>query len=478
MAAEAIDFRGKAVTVVGLARSGVGAANLLSSLGASVTVTDRKGPEELGELTGRLRAGIRLVLGSHPAELFERADIVVISPGVPPGIPPLRAASGKGVRIIGELELAYQAVRRGEEGSPPRAARKTDFLAVTGTNGKSTTSTLLYEMARSSGSQAVLAGNIGDALTEVLFGAEGRKGCGPDSIVVEVSSFQLETIDTFRPAAASILNITPDHMDRYPSMAEYIDAKCRIFLNQGADDFLVLNADDPISREVVAKGGKRWAGGNAPELFFFSRKREVKGAFLKDGRICFNAPGVPSTFNLRPSDFKIRGVHNVENAMAASLMALLAGYGADAVSKTLENFSGLEHRVELVREKGGVKFINDSKGTNVAAVVKSIESFPEPVILIAGGRDKDGDFTELRDLVRDRVKALVLIGEAGEKIRKALGDIRDPFMEEDLGKAVKRAERLASPGDVVLLSPACASFDMFRNFEDRGRQFKKAVMEL
>jgi len=473
------DVKGKKVTIVGLARSGVGAANLLSKLGALVTVTDKKNIRELETFLKKLNPDIKLQLGNHPAELFENTDLIIVSPGVPLNIAPLKAASEKGIKIIGELELAYQIIKgQGEGTSCP------SFLAITGTNGKSTTTALLYEMVKNSGFNAIVGGNIGNALTEEISNFKFQIS-NFDYIVAEISSFQLETIDAFRPKGAAILNITPDHLDRYHSMSDYIDAKCRIFLNQRSGDFLVLNADDPATEEIEKIGNRQWAIGNRPEIFYFSRKKEVKGAFYKDGLIRFNIPEVkahglsPIAYCLDPSTFKIKGVHNIENAMAASLMALLSGCSADTVISTLKIFPGLEHRLEFVREIDGVKFINDSKGTNVGAVIKSLESFSEPVVLIAGGRDKDSDFTILRPLIKEKVKSLVLIGEARDKIKKAVGDVaKDVFMEEDFKAAVIKAKQAASPGDVVLLSPACASFDMFRDFEDRGRQFKKAVMEL
>ncbi|MEW6739646.1 MAG: UDP-N-acetylmuramoyl-L-alanine--D-glutamate ligase [Nitrospirota bacterium] len=476
------DVKGKKVTIVGLARSGVGAANLLSKLGALVTVTDKKNIRELETFLKKLNPDIKLQLGNHPAELFENTDLIIVSPGVPLNIAPLKAASEKGIKIIGELELAYQIVS-GQQSAVSN--RKTEFLAVTGTNGKSTTTALLYEMVKNSGFNAIVGGNIGNALTEEIQKVISHQPSAISYIVAEVSSFQLETIDAFRPKGAAILNITPDHLDRYHSMSDYIDAKCRIFLNQRSGDFLVLNADDPATEEIEKIGNRQWAIGNRPEIFYFSRKKEVKGAFYKDGLIRFNIPEVeahglsPIAYCLDPSTFKIKGVHNIENAMAASLMALLSGCSADTVISTLKIFPGLEHRLEFVREIDGVKFINDSKGTNVGAVIKSLESFSEPVVLIAGGRDKDSDFTILRPLIKEKVKSLVLIGEARDKIKKAVGDVaKDVFMEEDFKAAVIKAKHAASPGDVVLLSPACASFDMFRDFEDRGRQFKKAVMEL
>lgn len=474
-----MEVKGKRVTVVGLARSGAGAANLLAGLGADVTVTDSKTAQQLGAFPEKLGPGVKLELGGHPAGLFENSDLIVVSPGVPMSIPPLKAASEKGIKIIGELELAYRVINDRRPAAADRE-RKTEFIAVTGTNGKSTTSTLLYEMLRSNTADVLLAGNIGNALTEELSkrpGDTGNPAAVPDFVVVEVSSFQLEAIDEFRPWGSAILNITPDHLDRYPSMTEYIDAKCRIFSNQREGDFIVLNADDPMTGEVIKRGRSLWGSGNAPALLYFSRHHKVKGAYCKDNVIYFDLPEL-SSFTLDPSSFLIKGVHNIENAMAASLMALVAGCSPDSVKKTLEVFPGLEHRLEFVREIDGTRFINDSKGTNIGAVIKSLEGFNEPVVLIAGGRDKDGDFSELAQLVGEKVKALVLIGEARDKIKKALGDTVMTFVEDDLGSAVSRAKQVASRGDVVLLSPACASFDMFRDFEDRGGQFKKKVMDL
>ena len=466
-----MDVKGKNVIDVGLARSGVGAANLLHQLGASVTVTDKKKPEELGPYIEELQPGIRYSLGGHPVELFEAADLIVVSPGVPLSIAPLKAASERGAAIIGELELAWQSA----------GSHKTAFLAVTGTNGKSTTTSLLDLMLKKGGFSTLLGGNIGNALTLALSEIKGSSIQSPDFIVAEVSSFQLDTVHAFKPHVAAILNITPDHLDRYGSMPDYIDSKCRIFLNQDQRDSIVLNADDPMTAEIVKRTGSAFPqkegmhGG--PRIFYFSRKKEVTGAYYKSGVIYFSLPGL-SDFTLHPSAFKIKGVHNIENAMAAAAMALLAGCGPGAVADALAEFPGLEHRLEFVRELDGITFINDSKGTNVGAVVKSLESFTVPIVLIAGGRDKDGDFNGLKSFITDKVKALVLIGEAREKIKKAVGGSTEIFMENSLGDAVAKAKELAAPGDVVLLSPACASFDMFRDFEHRGRQFKELVGNL
>jgi len=498
-----IEIKDKDVTVVGFARSGIGAANLLSELGANVTVTDIKTEEELKDFIQKLDPSVRLALGGHPEDIFLSADMLVVSPGVPLRIPHISNANSIGIPVIGELELAYQVIRNQKS----EIRNQVEFLAVTGTNGKSTTTALLDFMMRKSGFRTILGGNIGNALTEEILkqvknqkskvrpptcpplargGFEG--GCSLNSdlnssidyIVAEVSSFQLESIKDFRPRVAAILNITPDHLDRYLSFEEYGLAKARISENQEEGDFLVLNRDDP---ETIKIAGKKLGEKNKrPNIFYFSRNKEVNGVYFKGGIIYCNLdyPSLPtSPFPLTTADeIKIKGVHNLENAMAASAMALLAYCPAEAVKESLKEFSGLEHRLEFVREMNGVMYFNDSKGTNIGAVIKSLESFQEPIILIAGGRDKAGDFSLLRHLVKEKVKAIVLIGEAGEKIRKALGDLVETVTAKDLKEAVEMSRGMAIKGDVVLLSPACASFDMFVNFEDRGRQFKKIVAEM
>ncbi|HET6514693.1 MAG TPA: UDP-N-acetylmuramoyl-L-alanine--D-glutamate ligase [Thermodesulfovibrionales bacterium] len=470
-----MEVKGKKILVFGLARSGVGAANLLASLGADVTVTDKKGREELREYTSLLAPCVRLSLGGCPSSL-NGTDMIVVSPGVPLSIDPLVRAKDRGVRVIGELEVAYEISKE----YSPFGIQRAEFLAVTGTNGKSTTTALLDWMLRKSGFKTLLGGNIGNALSEEILGiVRNRQESALDFIVAEVSSFQLESIEEFRPKGATILNISPDHLDRYHSLTEYAGAKARVSLNQREGDFLLLNADDPLTGEIVRTMETQGAGGKGgPEVFSFSRKEKVKGAYLQGGLISFDLPEVSPSFALDPSSFVIKGVHNLENAMAASAMALLAGCDPAAVAEALREFPGLEHRMEFVRELDGVKYINDSKGTNVGAVMKSIEGFQEPLILIGGGRDKAGDFSLLRPLVRERVRTLILIGEASEKMKVALGDETRTILASDLREAVGIARDNARRGDVVLLSPACASFDMFRDFEDRGRQFKKIVMEL
>ena len=480
-----MELRGKKVTVVGLARSGVGAANILVRLGADVTVTDKKAKSELPDVVARLSPQVRLALGDHPQEIFLSADLIVVSPGVPLGMGQIVSAKSRGVPVIGELELAYRIL---EDRIP--------FLAVTGSNGKSTTTTLLDFMLRKGGKRTMLGGNIGNALTEeILKSAEAQKrgsadgkvpglpgflaSSAVDYAVVEVSSFQLDAIDAFRPRIASVLNITPDHLDRYHSLEEYGRSKARICGNQGEGDFVVLNADDPETERLGAELAGRPE--NRPGIFYFSRTREVKGLYSRGGKVYCDIPHLsysPERSFISVEEIRIKGVHNLENAMAASAMALLANCPAGAVIDALREFGGLEHRLELVREIGGVRYVNDSKGTNVGAVMKSVESFDGPVILIAGGRDKAGDFSALRDIVSRKVKALVLIGEASQKIKDALGDVTDAVMAADLREAVNMCRERAEKGDVVLLSPACASFDMFRDFEDRGGKFKEIVMGL
>lgn len=494
-------FKDKKVLVVGLARSGVGSANLLSSFGARVSVTDVKSYDFLADDIKKLSPSVKVIAGGHPEDIFSNSDLIVVSPGVPPDIPPLIHAKEKGIPVIGELELAYQAVQSGVrgQGAEVKGLSTPAFIGITGTNGKSTTTTLIDLMLKRAGFKTLLAGNIGNAITEELYKIIRGQRSGVrdeeslalplDYIVTEISSFQLESIKDFRPFVALMLNITPDHLNRYRSMEEYIDAKANIFKNQGADDYLILNADDPIIRKVISE--KLEIRSEKPNIIYFSRNTEVQGIYYKDGRLLSNllsTPGttpsgflrkgfVPPLSIVAADEIKIKGVHNLENSMAASLAALICGCSAETIRDVLKDFSGLEHRLEFVCEIDGVSFINDSKGTNVGAVVKSLEGLKN-IVLIMGGRDKDGDFTVLKDLVKEKVKALVLLGEAKEKIAKALEGAADTVFVRDIKEAVEMSVSKASAGDVVLLSPGCASFDMFADFEDRGRRFKEAVVEI
>ncbi len=442
------DFKGKKVTVVGMARSGIAAARALHALGARVTVTDKKPQDQLAAQVKALGSGaITVKAGGHPDCIFVEADLVVLSPGVPK-IPQIETARGHGVKVISELELAWLL-----SDSP--------YVGITGTNGKSTVTTLTGLMLARAKKKVLVAGNIGNALTD-----DPRLLSGQDWIVAELSSFQLEDIETFRPRVATVLNVTQDHLDRYQSMTDYAGAKARIFMNQGKEDFLILNFDDPLVKPMAKQ--------TAATVIPFSRlQRFNPGACVLDDYLMFNGRRI-----IPVDEVKIKGVHNIENALAASALSFCAGADVESVAAVLRDFSGLEHRLEFVREKGGVTYINDSKGTNVGAVIKSVEGFTQPVILIAGGLDKGSDFTPLYELFRQKVKLLVLIGKAAEKMAAALGTAAETVFAKTLQDAVRLASARASSGDVVLLSPACASFDMFKDFEDRGRQFKEAVKAL
>jgi UDP-N-acetylmuramoylalanine--D-glutamate ligase len=377
--------------------------------------------------------------------------LIVVSPGVDLSIDPIQRAIQHGVRVISEIELAYQFIH-------------VPIIAVTGTNGKTTTTLLIGEMLKEDGRKVGVGGNLGEPM--VLF-ADGKDRW--EVLVVEISSFQLEAIEDFRPRISVLLNITEDHLDRYPSYAEYIGAKLRIFANQNSGDVAVLNGDDPIVmgfREKV----------KAKKVLFSLQEKSDEGAFSNDQRISLRLGEKREEYSLVRAPLK--GVHNVENMMAALTAARLFGCSKKAIQTVLDRFKGLEHRLEFVREMGGVRFYNDSKGTNVGSVVKSLQSFSEPVILIAGGKDKNGDLAPLQELIRKRVKHLILIGEAKERMNRELGGLTDTVMAKTLEEAVLLAHQKGKPGEAVLLSPACSSFDMFKDYKERGTVFKEAVRKL
>lgn len=451
-----MDLKGRHVTVVGLARSGAAAAQLLLREGAAVSVTDRRPAADLAEWVSRVGPGdVRWLLGGHPDEAFRDAELIVLSPGVPLASPLLRAVRARGIPVWSELELASRFV------SAP-------IVAITGSNGKSTTTALTGEMCRAAGRRTFVGGNLGTPLSEA---AQAGEAWG--EIVVEVSSFQLETVTTFHPAVAALLNVTPDHLDRYPDFRSYAAAKCRIFECQRREDAAVLNADDPVCRDPALTGTI------VAKRMHFSRLAEPAGdAVWVDNNAIVYRLGERRGTVIALDQVRIAGVHNVENAMAAAAIALLRGIAPSAIAKVLAEFQGLEHRLEFVRERLGVTYINDSKGTNVGAVQKSLESFTRPVILIAGGVDKGGDFSTLRPVVMRRVKKAVLIGQARPQLRRAFEGVTTVAEADGLEEAVRIASESAVAGDVVLLSPACASFDLFRDFEDRGRRFKTLVNAL
>jgi UDP-N-acetylmuramoylalanine--D-glutamate ligase len=447
-----MELKNKNIVVVGLARTGAAVARFLCECGARVTVSDGKDREALAPFLTSLSAlDITYELGGHGDETFLAADLIVVSPGVPMDIAPLALARNQGIPVISEIELAYEFI-------------DAPIAAITGTNGKTTTTTLVGEIFRKSGFRTFVGGNIGNPLIDLVISGERT-----DRVVAEISSFQLEGIVRFRPRVAVLLNITEDHLDRYASYQEYIDAKLMVFANQTASDFAILNIDDPL---VAACAGKLTA--RVVPMSRFSVLEQ--GIFYRDGVITFAWDGRLEHF---PTEtFKLRGVHNIDNCMAALATTLLMGCPAASALKAVEEFSGLPHRMEYVMTVNGVAYYNDSKGTNVGSVVKSLESFPGNITLIAGGKDKGGEYGPLADLVRERVRHLILLGEARERIRAALGHLTDTTLVDSLEAAVQEAHRLSKPGGVVLFSPACSSFDMFRNYEVRGERFVEAVRGL
>jgi UDP-N-acetylmuramoylalanine--D-glutamate ligase len=446
------DLAGKRVLVVGLARTGVAVCLFAAGYGASVTATDEKSESALGETAGKLRAaGVKLELGGHPPAAFFEQDLIVVSPGVPVNLPPLVLAHVGGIPVWGEIELAWRFLRG-------------KLVAITGSNGKTTTTSLVAHILETAGIATLVGGNIGAPLISIV-----ESSTDSTVTVAEISSFQLETIEAFRPEIGVLLNLTPDHLDRHASFEEYAAAKMRLFENQVERDFAVLNADDP---EVTKRMPSR------PHNFWFSRqKRVAEGAFLLDDQIIFRHEGQETVVGRR-SEIPLRGEHNVENVLAACVVAYLAGAEPGAIARGVKTFRGVEHRLEFVGEIGGVGFYNDSKATNVDAALKAIEAFPGPLVVILGGRDKGSPYTPLRDALRTRGRAALLIGESAEKIAADLGDAVPFEYARTLDRAVHLAAERARPGDVVLLAPACSSFDQFENYEHRGREFKEIVHKL
>jgi UDP-N-acetylmuramoylalanine--D-glutamate ligase len=442
---------GKKVLVVGLARSGAAAARLAAREGARVTVTDRRTVAELaGALASLEGLAISLALGGHDERDFTSTDLVVVSPGVPLTLPGIAAARRAGIPVMGEVELGY------------RLLDEVPVVAITGTNGKSTTTALtgrLFQEDRA----AFVGGNLGTPLSELLL-----SGTRFDVAVLELSSFQLEGVERFRPRVGAILNLTPDHLDRYPGMDEYAAAKARLFANQQPGDVAVANERDP--RALAAARSSRG------DVITFGFGPRAPMAARDDGEVLrFTGPtGEPERYRIRSR--ALRGRHNRENAMAAVICARVMGVPGPAVQRGLDGFPGLPHRLELVAERGGVEWVNDSKATNVDSTAVGLSAFPAgtpSVVLLLGGRGKKAPYAPLRPLFPGRVKALLTLGEDAPAIERELGDLSPTESCGDLPTAVARAARLAAPGDVVLLSPACASYDQFRSYEERGEAFRR-----
>jgi UDP-N-acetylmuramoylalanine--D-glutamate ligase len=452
-----MDLNGKRVLVVGLGKSGVASALFLKARGAQVTVSDTKSGDELrNEIPVLLDHGITVETGKHGDRTFRGQDLIVVSPGVPVDAPPLVQARTLGEAVIGEVELAAQFLPG-------------PIVAITGSNGKTTTTTLIGEIMTAAGFPALVGGNIG---TPAISLADRAK---PETVIaLEISSFQLETIRTFRPKIAVVLNVTPDHLDRHRTFEVYVDAKARIFENQQSGDFALLNADDPT---CVAMSSRTRA-----QVYWFSRQKEVQqGAWVRDGNIVFrDGRGDHNALQrevMQVSEVPLKGAHNLENVLAAVCASALMGCAPDKIRQAVRDFKAVEHRLEFVATIRGVDYYNDSKATNVDATIKALESFPANIHLILGGKDKGTDYTVLNELLRQRVKYVYTIGAAAAKIES---QIKGPEVvhAETLENALRKANAVAQPGDVVLLAPACASFDQFKNYEHRGQTFKEIVRGL
>jgi len=417
-----------------------------------VTATDSRTESEIGDAVTNLKdAGVMLELGCHQEKTFLDQDLIVPSPGVPADEPHLQAARAKGISIWSEIELAYRFLRG-------------RLIGITGSNGKTTTTSLVEHILKTAGMQTILAGNIGTPLI----------GCVDETksetcTVVELSSFQLELIDTFRPNVGVFLNLTPDHLDRHHTMQAYGAAKARLFENQTSEDAAILNADDAATTPYAP---------SLPRVYWFSRKQRVaQGAYLCGEEIVFRQDGTEELL-LKLQDIPLAGAHNVENVLAAAAAARLAGAPAAAIAKGVKTFGGVEHRLEFVAEIAGVRYYNDSKATNVDATLKALDAFPGRILIILGGKDKGSDYTVLQKPLREKAILALLIGAAAEKIEKQISGSVALERAETLERAIETASHAAQRGDVVLLAPACASFDQFQNYEHRGRVFKDLVKQL
>jgi UDP-N-acetylmuramoylalanine--D-glutamate ligase len=452
-----MELNGKRVLVVGLGKSGVASALFLKAHGARVTVSDTKSGDDLrNEIPVLLDHGITVETGGHGERTFQGQDLIVVSPGVPIDAPPLAQARSLGESVIGEIELAAQFLPG-------------PIIAITGSNGKTTTTTLTGEIMAAGGFPTLVGGNIG---TPAISLAE--RATRDSVIVLEVSSFQLETIQTFRPKVSVVLNVTPDHLDRHRTFDAYVNAKARIFENQRGDDFTVLNADDPTCVSMAAR--------TKAQVFWFSRQKEVeRGAWVREGAVLFRDSRGQREI-LQVSDIPLKGAHNLENVLAAVCAGALMGCAPEKIRQAVANFKAVEHRLEFVATIRGVDYYNDSKATNVDATIKALESFPANIHLILGGKDKGSDYSVLNDLLRQRVKRVYTIGAAAAKIESQIVSTKNGGPElvhaETLENAIRKASTITQPGDIVLLAPACASFDQFKNYEQRGGLFKEIVRSL
>ncbi|MCF8067307.1 MAG: UDP-N-acetylmuramoyl-L-alanine--D-glutamate ligase [Desulfobacterales bacterium] len=448
-----MELENKNTVVVGLGKSGIASARFLKQQGARVTATDITGkrnlPDAISDLEGM---GISLELGMHSQGTFDNADLIVLSPGVPHTITPVIVAGSKGIPVIGEIELASLFI-------------KEPIVAITGTNGKTTTTTLIGEMLKASGKKVFVGGNIGSPLIDYV-----AEGGGADVVVAEISSFQMDTADKFKPAVGVLLNISEDHLDRYKNMQDYARSKGRLFMNQDDSDIAVLNGSDRFVRSV----SKNFV---SKKLYYGRLLNSDKGAVLENNDLTFNTENFKNiSFDLSKS--KLKGQHNRENIAAGCLAALGAGATPEGIRNTLNSFKGLPHRVQYVETVNGVEFYDDSKATNIDAVIRALEGFDAPVILIMGGRDKGGNYRCMASMIKSKVKKLIIMGEATNKIKEAVGNKVPSQAVKSMSEAVDMATGYSDPGDIVLLSPACSSFDMYNNYSERGDDFSKEVKRL
>lgn len=451
-------WRNQRIVVIGMARSGVAVAKLLHQLGAKVLVNDSKPREKSPEASQLEELGIHVICGYHPEDLItQEADLVVKNPGVPYHIAPIQKAIELGIPVVTEVEIA------GKLSSAP-------IIGITGSNGKTTTTTLVGLMLTQGEVPSKVAGNIGQALTEVV-----QDLTADEWLVAELSSFQLKGAVEFRPRIAALLNLVPAHMDYHKTIEDYADSKAKIFQNQTAGDFAILNWDHPHTR-ALGESGKM----DAQIIWFSGKERLTSGVFVEDGWICHHLPQREFTRLLPVEEIKLPGSFNLENCLAATAIALCAGAKPEGICQVLSTFQGVEHRMEFVREWNGIKFYNNSKATNAEASKNALTSFTEPIVLIAGGLDRGVDFQELVPVMKDRVHALVAYGQSAailEERAKEAGIVQRVIVSE-IEAATNAAAKLARPGDIVLLSPACASWDLYTSFEERGSIFKQAVHRL
>jgi len=451
-----MDLADKKILLVGLAKTGVSVIKCLDKLGAHVVVNDVKTKEDLKDILKELDSlkNVEYILGSHP-ERIENIDMVVVSPGVPLDLPFIQKLYKLNKEIIGEVELAY------------RLSKEPTFIGITGTNGKTTTTTLVGEIFKKANKDTYVSGNIGSPVIDTV-----EKAVRDSYVVTELSSFQLESTKEFRPRVSAVLNITEDHLNRHKTMENYITAKSKIYTNQTKDDFCILNYDDEYTRNLEKDC--------AAKVIFFSHKEKISGGVYLDENNNIIIDIDEKIILLNKDEISLPGIHNLENCMAAIAMAYVCGIEVEVIRDTVKTFGGVEHRQEFVKTLNGVNYINDSKGTNPDSSIKALESYKNPIVLIAGGMDKGSSFDEMLEVAKANVKAIILMGETANKIEKSAKNkgINDTYIVNDMEEAVRISHQISKEGDIVLLSPACASWGMYENFEVRGQDFKDNVHNL